>query len=481
MWMESQKIWISSQVRFCVFFASMLCVPAIGLLVGLCLTEPIAVEFNEDLSALHGPTLDTEIEYTSRAISYILSLYPPNTSIIVMGHSMGGIVATSLLPSANISAIITMSTPHTLPPARFDSRIDKLYAANQRSLLADPTPILSLCGGATDSMIVSESCVLPSQGLTPGIYRKTIFTSAMEGAWTGVGHREMVWCDQVRSQVARAALALGIASSNEARAAVLDGQLRDGLSPPPTLGNPAPFVLADPDAYEALSAGAQLVLNHPQGSRMYLLPVTSQTSRLVLLISQGSMPTMLLHSLSHLRVSVHFCEPESSTNAIGCSYQQPTVLKLIPNPAVGEPFPRPDEGVSESESIVLFEADIPPLERDPAWVGVLVESASGDGWVVAGLEQDVLIRDEVNILSTHFSRPLETVCLLVERSEPFFEDVLIPLRSADKVLRLRTKVHLPTLISSSLVVYKATPLFPVSTSCPGISTSMSRCQMLSSL
>lgn len=125
-----------------------------------------------------------------------------------MGHSMGGVVATSLLPSSDISTIITMSTPHTVPPARFDSRIDDIYRKGKRVLDLDPTPVVSLCGGASDMMIPSESCILqqPSSG---DIFRRTVFTSALEGAWTGVGHREMVWCHQVRWRVARAALEVG--------------------------------------------------------------------------------------------------------------------------------------------------------------------------------------------------------------------------------------------------------------------------------
>ena len=39
------------------------------------------MEFNEDLSAFHGSTLESQIAYTSKAISYILSLYPPGTDI----------------------------------------------------------------------------------------------------------------------------------------------------------------------------------------------------------------------------------------------------------------------------------------------------------------------------------------------------------------------------------------------------------------
>lgn len=143
-----------------------------------------------------------------------------------MGHSMGGIVATSLLPSNRISAILTMSAPHTLPPARFDARVDEIYHANTQTLFSDPTPMVSLCGGATDMMIPSESCILPP--IAAGhLYRKTVFTSALEGAWTGVGHQEMVWCHQVRWRIARAALKLGMANNPKGRGLVLDKWLRE--------------------------------------------------------------------------------------------------------------------------------------------------------------------------------------------------------------------------------------------------------------
>lgn len=149
---------------------------------------------------------------------------------------MGGVVATSLLPHANISAIITMSTPHTLPPARFDRRIERIYEHNRHSLLSDLTPILSLCGGATDLMVPSESCILPPAGVNDNDaepFRRTVFTSALEGSWTGVGHREMVWCHQVRWRVARASLELGAARSASDRGIILDNWLRDGHTLPP--------------------------------------------------------------------------------------------------------------------------------------------------------------------------------------------------------------------------------------------------------
>jgi GPI inositol-deacylase len=149
------------------------------------LTHFFVVEFNEDLSAFHGttgPGIESQILYTSRAVTtsfLYIQRTPPSSS-----SWASGVVETSLLPSVHISAIITMSTPHALPHARFDSLIDEIYRRNRLILDSDPTPILSLCGGATDMMISSESCVLEKQG-AGAMLRRTVSTSALEGAYSG--------------------------------------------------------------------------------------------------------------------------------------------------------------------------------------------------------------------------------------------------------------------------------------------------------
>jgi len=67
------------------------------------------VDFNEDITAFHGQTMLDQAEYLNEAIAYILSLYhdprrserdpdlPDPTSVIILGHSMGGIVARTML------------------------------------------------------------------------------------------------------------------------------------------------------------------------------------------------------------------------------------------------------------------------------------------------------------------------------------------------------------------------------------------------
>ncbi|KAL0577563.1 GPI inositol deacylase [Marasmius crinis-equi] len=392
--------------------------------------DVFAVEFNEDLSAFHGPTLEAQTEYTSQAIQYILSLYPTNTQIIIMGHSMGGIVATSLLPSDNISTIITMSTPHILPPARFDQRIDAIYERNQHVLASDATPILSLCGGATDMMIPSESCILPVSD-TNKPYRRTVFSSALEGAWTGVGHREMVWCHQVRWRVARAALELSKANLVSEKEKVLDLWLRDGHALPP---REDPLQHSSNGDEEFVSHGQALTLRNPRESKKYRFPIsTSYSNHFVLFVSQGSIPPVSPQHPNSLQVDVQLCSKPQ--DAFECRPLVPATHKLIPNPISGESFPMPDGGSDESEGVVLFEADV--SSYDGLWVSVNLDKASGDGWVVGGFSSNKKIVNNISIYG-----------LLLNTAT-----ILIP-----DYATLRTDVIFPNLAEHALLVYRVIPI-----------------------
>ncbi|EKM59762.1 uncharacterized protein PHACADRAFT_85765 [Phanerochaete carnosa HHB-10118-sp] len=391
-----------------------------------------SVEFNEDLSAFHGTTLDTQRIYTLRVIDYILSLYPPDTPIIIMGHSMGGVVALSVLPHPRVSAIITMSTPYTLPPARFDRRIDHIYSTNEKILMSEPTPVLSLCGGATDLMIPSESCILPeahawANGSKP--YRRTIFSSALEGSWTGIGHREMVWCHQVRWRVARAALQLGATSTSTERAAVLDTWLHDGQTLP--FGYPSSAPPLSLEAAEFLPVDLRLELRNPAGSRTYVLPVPGSSppgQKFLLYVSQGSIPPTAPHNPLPLHVSIYSCDSRDT-----CQPLQPSILKLMPSPQPGRPFPVPDEGSDESEGVVVFEAELPLSCSN---VAVKMEYADGRGWVVG----DFVSKDPFIARTATFSPFLSHVSLGWSPSQ------------------LKSAIQLPNLLSNALVVYKLTAI-----------------------
>lgn len=188
------------------------------------------VDFNEDITAFHGRTLLDQAEYLNEAIAYILSLYhdprrserdsnlPDPTSVIILGHSMGGIVARAMLVMPNyqsntINTIVTMSAPHARPPVSFDGEIVKTYrrinnywrdAYSQKWANNNPlwhVTLISIAGGGLDTVVPSDYASLES--LVPDTHGFTVFTSSVPNVWTGMDHQAILWCDQFRNVVVR--------------------------------------------------------------------------------------------------------------------------------------------------------------------------------------------------------------------------------------------------------------------------------------
>ena len=318
---------------------------------------------------------------------------------------MGGVVAISLLPSPNISAVITMSTPHQIPPARFDRRIATIFENNQAALTTANIPILSLCGGATDLMIPSESCILP-EGTDGNVYRRTIFSSALEGCWTGVGHQVMVWCHQVRWRVARTALELGAASSLLERNLILDRWLRDRRSLSPTPESPARFDLTR-ENYVVLPLGSFALRDLRKPKAVYLTPVpeAGHPIRFVAYVSEGSVLSMAPHHPSSLSVTFYLCtspfdDPYDTSSPPACEEWHPTNLKLIPNTSPERPFPVPHEGVDESEGVVVFEAVVPEHDHRHRWVAITYSTDEERGWIFGDFVNDRPITTKIGVRGT---------------------------------------------------------------------------------
>ena len=188
------------------------------------------VDFNEDITAFHGQTMLDQAEYLNEAIAYILSLYhdprrserdpdlPDPTSVIILGHSMGGIVARTMLVMPNyqsnsINTIITMSAPHARPPVSFDAEIVRTYkkindywrqAYSQKWANNNPlwhVTLISIAGGGLDSVVPSDYASLES--LVPDTHGFTVFTTSVPNVWTGMDHQAILWCDQFRKVVVR--------------------------------------------------------------------------------------------------------------------------------------------------------------------------------------------------------------------------------------------------------------------------------------
>ncbi|KAL8711011.1 MAG: hypothetical protein Q9225_007188 [Loekoesia sp. 1 TL-2023] len=189
-----------------------------------------SVDFNEDFTAFHGQTLLDQAEYLNDAVAYILSLYhdprrsqrdpglPDPSSVILIGHSMGGVAARTMLTMPNyqsnsVNTIITISAPHARSPVSVDAdlvrtyeRINTYWRESYSQKWASDNPLwhvtlVSIAGGSLDTTVPSDYASLTS--LVPSTHGFTVFTSSIPGMWTGADHIQTTWCVQLVRPIAR--------------------------------------------------------------------------------------------------------------------------------------------------------------------------------------------------------------------------------------------------------------------------------------
>lgn len=212
------------------FYASSIQQDPKALKDGVTSLDFFAVDFNEDFSAFHGQTLRDQAEYLNDAVAYILSLYhdprrslrdpnlPDPSSVILVGHSMGGVVARTMLTMSNyqsnsINTIVTMSAPHARPPVSADADIVRVYKETNNywrqaysQTWANDNPLwhvtlISIAGGGLDTVIPSDYASLSS--LVPSTHGFTVFTSSIPNMWTGCDHIQTTWCVQLMKTAVR--------------------------------------------------------------------------------------------------------------------------------------------------------------------------------------------------------------------------------------------------------------------------------------
>ncbi|KAI7858259.1 GPI inositol-deacylase PGAP1-like protein [Circinella umbellata] len=163
------------------------------------------------LLAIGGQLLFDQAEYLNDAIKKILSLYDPSktSSVLIVGHSMGGIVARLMLTLPNyrpntINTILTLATPPTIPPIVLGPKMARVYDQISFSSTVfnnnnNNITLISPAGGTSDSIVNSDSAILPI-----GKERLTVFSTAIPKVWTSCDHIAILWCNQLVRLVAAA-------------------------------------------------------------------------------------------------------------------------------------------------------------------------------------------------------------------------------------------------------------------------------------
>ena len=157
-----------------------------------------AIDYREEFSVANGRVIEDQVAYLHCAIRRILSLYAPGSrsvgkagiaqsssssssssspqSVVILAHSMGGILVRSLMSSSrfthpyhasSIRTVIMLATPNLASPLPLDSRLNMIYDDtnsywqnyshyNGEGSLKDVV-VLSLGGGSRDKLVASES------------------------------------------------------------------------------------------------------------------------------------------------------------------------------------------------------------------------------------------------------------------------------------------------------------------------------------
>ncbi|GAX74124.1 hypothetical protein CEUSTIGMA_g1573.t1 [Chlamydomonas eustigma] len=179
------------------------------------------VDFKEELSAFHGEILERQVEYILSCLLHLKLLYNSkgsssnglstapasyNGGVILVGHSMGGLVARATASAAAMHAdlgpdsvllILTLATPHAQPPLPSHPSLLRFYrnlSVNQHGAAIDQAPLISISGGFNDSQVVPYMTVLQPGSSSAGLHTSM---ESIPGVWASVHHEGIVWCNQL--------------------------------------------------------------------------------------------------------------------------------------------------------------------------------------------------------------------------------------------------------------------------------------------
>ncbi|XP_008559075.1 GPI inositol-deacylase [Microplitis demolitor] len=156
------------------------------------------ISFSKGLSALYGGILEQQKSFTRHCIDKIFTLYDHKVDqVVLIGHSMGGIIAKSVLlhdktNSSLASILITLASPHT-PNIAFDKTfIDFYHRINSRAKRIKDmgTSVVSIGGGPRDLQVTSSQIIDPLADLN-------VLTTAIPNVWRSQDHLSILWCKQL--------------------------------------------------------------------------------------------------------------------------------------------------------------------------------------------------------------------------------------------------------------------------------------------
>ena len=173
------------------------------------------LDFAEELSAFSGSILQRQVEHMKRTIQLISDFYAAlgnEQKIILIGHSMGGIVAKGAAymneavhgnTLSQVKMVITLNTPHARSLGALDRGFERLFSIihqdhlsqisrakmNAADITAIP-PLVSFSTGTRDIIIPSELSRVEESNME---FTLNVMSSEMPLVWGSMGHQESLW------------------------------------------------------------------------------------------------------------------------------------------------------------------------------------------------------------------------------------------------------------------------------------------------
>ncbi|XP_071438562.1 GPI inositol-deacylase [Hetaerina americana] len=169
-------------------------------------------DLNEEYSALYGAVLYEQTRFIGECVKKILSLYPDDrkrpTSVILIGHSMGGLIAKGVIMEPDfdhdmVNSIITLAAPHKSPVLMADEHIAKYHAnvsrhwTHKRNVSWTNIVIASIGGGQRDIIVRPDL-------IKSDVADFSVLTTAIPTVWLSTDHLCILWCKQLVLIVVRA-------------------------------------------------------------------------------------------------------------------------------------------------------------------------------------------------------------------------------------------------------------------------------------
>lgn len=174
-----------------------------------------AADLDESLSGLFGGVLYEQTEFIRVCVTRILWLYRkienPPTSVVVVGHSMGGLIARGLftLPKFDpsvVHTIITFGTPHRHPVVSFDPQLMDYYEtvnsfwrsqafSNDTEARLKNITLVSVSGGLRDVLVRSSPSSMNQ--LASQSQAINLVTTSVPKVWLSIDHLCLCWCRQL--------------------------------------------------------------------------------------------------------------------------------------------------------------------------------------------------------------------------------------------------------------------------------------------